>query len=100
MCNIVFEKVKGHGRKLNRVSVYMEILQNSQENICNEICFWCFLKIFSKFARASFLQNSSGRLFLIMLVSIVAQGVLANQTVNYETRTKAYVLISARSLSY
>ena len=28
-----------------------------------------------------------------MVVSIVAKGVLANQTVNYETRTKVYVLI-------
>ena len=64
-----------------------EILQNSQENFCNGISFWCF-------------QNSTGGLVLIIAVSIVAKGVLANQTMNYETRTKAYVLIWARSLSY
>ena len=64
-----------------------------QENICNGISFWCFLGNFAKFARTPFLQNSSGRLLLIIAVSTVAKGVLANQTVKYETRTKAYVLI-------
>ena len=73
--------------------VVMRISQNSQENIYNGISFWCFLVNFKKFARTPFLQNSSGRLLLIIAVSIVAKGVLANQTVNYETRTKAYVLI-------
>ena len=71
----------------------MRISQNSQENIYNGISFWCFLVNFKKFARTPFLQNSSGRLLLIIAVSIVAKGVLANQNVNYETRTKAYVLI-------
>ena len=55
--------------------------------------FWCFLVNFAKFARTPFLQNSTGRLLLIIAVSIVAKGVLVNKTVNYETRTKAYVLI-------
>ena len=67
--------------------------QNSQENICNGISFWCFLVNFAEFARTLFLQNSSGRLLLIIAVSIVVKGVVANQTVNYETRTKTYVLI-------
>ena len=31
------------------------------------------------------------RLLLIIAVTIRAKGVLANETVNYETRTKAYV---------
>ena len=108
MCDIVFEKAKGRGRKINRASVYAEaavrkgslkrcwvweISQNSQENICNGISFWCFLVDFVKFARTRFLQNSSGRLLLIMAVSIVAKGVLVNEIVNYETRTEAYVLI-------
>ena len=48
---------------------------------------------FAKFARAPFLQNSTGRLLLIIAVSIIAKGVLANETVNYETKTKADVLI-------
>ena len=46
-----------------------------------------------KFARTPFLQKSRAQLLLIIAVSIVAKGVLANETVNYETRTKAYVLI-------
>ena len=46
-----------------------------------------------KFARTPFLQNSTGWQVLIIAVSIVAKGVLANKTVNYETKTKAYVLI-------
>ena len=78
--------------------VFWEISLNSQENICNGISFWCFLVNFAKFARTPLLQNSSGRLLLIIAVSIVAKGVLANQTVNYETRTKAYVIIWASSL--
>ena len=78
--------------------VLWEFSQNSQENICSGIPFWCFLVNFAKFARASFLQNISRRLLLIIAVSIVGKGVLANQTANYETRTKAYVLIWARSL--
>ena len=89
MCDIVFEKVKGRGRKVNRASVYAEVAvrrvsQNLQENICNRISFWCFLVSFAKFARIPFLQNSFGRLLLIIAVSIVAKVVLANQTVNYE----------------
>ena len=75
-----------------------EISQNSQENICNGISFGCSLVNFAKFARTPFLQNSSRQLLLIMVVSIVAKEVLANQTVNYKTKTKAYVLIWARSL--
>ena len=63
-----------------------EILQNSQENICNGISFWCFLVNFAKFARTPFLQNSTGRLLLIIAVSIVVKGVLANKTVNYATK--------------
>ena len=80
--------------------VLWEISRNSQENICTGIPFWCFLVNFTKFARTPFLQNSTGRLLLIIAVSVVAKGVLANNTVNYETRTKAYVLIWARSVSF
>ena len=55
--------------------------------------FWCFLVNFPKFARTPFLQNSTGQLLLVKAMSIVAKGVLANETVDYETRTKKYVLI-------
>ena len=74
-------------------------MQNSQENICARI-FWCFLVNFAEFVRTPFLQNSTGRLILIIAVSIVAKGVLANETVNYDTQTNAHVLIWTRSVSY
>ena len=65
-----------------------EISQNSQEKICIGIPFWCFVVNFAKFTRKHFLQNSIGRLLLIIAVSIEEKGVLANETMNYETRTK------------
>ena len=48
---------------------------------------------FARFARTPFSQNSIGRLLLITAVSILAKGALANETVNYDTKIKAYVLI-------
>ena len=44
-------------------------------------------------------KNTNRRLLLIIAVSIVVKGELANKTVNYDTKTKAYVPISARSVS-
>ena len=58
-----------------------------------ESLFWCFLVNFAKFVRKPVLHNSTGLLLLIIAVSIVAKGVSANETVNYDTKTKAYVLI-------
>ena len=51
-----------------------------------ESLFWCFLVNFAKFVRTTFLQNSTGQLLLIIAVSIVVKGVLANETVNYDTK--------------
>ena len=51
-----------------------------------ESIFWCFLVKFVKFERTPFLQNSTGRLLLIVAVSIVVKGVMANETVNYDTK--------------
>ena len=56
--------------------------------------FWCFLVNFAKFLRTPFLQNNTGPLLLIVAVSIIAKRVLVNETANYDTKTKAYVLIS------
>ena len=55
--------------------------------------------MFAKFVGTPFLQNTTGRLLLIMAVSIVMQGELENETVN-DTKTKAYLLIAPRSVSY
>ena len=46
---------------------------------------------FAKFVRIPNLQNTTGRLLLIIAVSIVVKGELANETVNYDTKPKAYV---------
>ena len=51
-----------------------------------ESLFWCFLVNFAKFVRTPFLQNSTGRLLLIIAVSIVVKGVLTNEKVNYDTK--------------
>ena len=56
-----------------------------------ESLFWCFLVNFAKFLRAPL--NSTGRLLLIIAVSVVAKGVLANETVNYDTKIKVYILV-------
>ena len=44
---------------------------------------------FAKFVRAPFLQNTTVALRLIIAVSIAVKGELANETVNYNTKTKA-----------
>ena len=51
---------------------------------------WCFLVNFSKFVRRPFFQNSTGRVLLIIAISIVTKEVLAKETVNYDTKTEAY----------
>ena len=48
---------------------------------------------FCGICKNTFLLNSTERLILIIAVSVVAKGVLANKTVNYDTQTRAYVLI-------
>ena len=48
---------------------------------------------FAKYVRTSFLQNSTRRLLLIIAVSTVVKGELANETENYDTKTKVDVQI-------
>ena len=55
---------------------------------------------FAKFVRTLFLQNTTGRLLLIIAVSIVVKKELANETVNYGAGTKAYLPILVRTASY
>ena len=107
MCEIVFKKAKGRGGTVNRSSVYgkatvRRVLQkrcyekfcrNHKEKSVAVSLFCCFLVNFAEFVRTLFLQNSTERLLLIIAVSVVANGVLANETVNFDTQTKAYVLI-------
>ena len=44
---------------------------------------------FAKFARKLFCRTPLEELLLIIVVSIVVNGELANETVNYDTKTKA-----------
>ena len=44
---------------------------------------------FANFVRALFLRNTNGQLFLIITVPIVVKVELANETVNYDLKTKA-----------
>ena len=48
---------------------------------------------FAKFVGTPFLKNSTGRLLLVIGISVVVKGELANETVNYDTKAKAYVPI-------
>ena len=38
------------------------------------------------------MQNTTGKLLLVIAVSIVVEGELANETVNYDTKAEAYVM--------
>ena len=42
----------------------------------------------AKFVKTPFLQNNTGRLLLIVAVSMVMKEELANETVNYDTKLK------------
>ena len=48
---------------------------------------------FAKSVGIPFLQNTTGQLLLIMAVSKVVKRKLANETVIYDRKTKAYVQV-------
>ena len=54
---------------------------------------------FPKFVRTIFLKNTTGRLLLIMAVAIIVKGELANETINYGTKTKGTNLTQRCKLS-
>ena len=83
ICDIVFEKAEGSLPKGSFKKVLWKISQNSQKK---HLCRNLFL-----------IKLKTRRLLLIIAVSIVVKGELANETVNYGTKTKAYVPIWARS---
>ena len=55
---------------------------------------------FAKSVGTPFLQNTTGRLLLIIAASIVVKRELANKTVNYDTKTKPFVPNGGGSVSY
>ena len=81
--NLFFDKVK-----LSRSSTSLKV---SLWRSC-ELCKNC---------KNIFLQNTTGRLLLIIAVPIkLVKGELANENLNYDKKTKVYVPIWARSVSY
>ena len=42
---------------------------------------------FAKFVKTHFLQNTTGRLLLVVAVSIVVKGELANENLNYDIKS-------------
>ena len=68
--------------KLNLVDLWLLNLQRRH-----------FLVNFAKFVRTPFMENTTGRLLLMIAVSIVVKGKLANEIINYYTKSKAYVPI-------
>ena len=52
-----------------------------------------FLMKFAKSVGIPFLQNTTGQLLLIMAVSKVVKRKLANETLIYDRKTKAYVQV-------
>ena len=109
MCDIVFEKALGRVGKVNRTRSSRPkgkgFMRNFSELTLEHLCWnlfldkiklsrsatWlksryqsrCFFVKFTKFVGTHFLHGITGRLLLIVAVSIVVKGELANKTVNY-----------------
>ena len=75
-----------------------EISQNLQEKICAGIPFLVFSCEFCEICKNNFLVEQHGWLLLIIAASVVAKEILSKET--DETKTKAYVLTWAKSVSY
>ena len=83
--NQFFDKVK-----LCRSSTSLKKESLPQVLSC-EICEIC---------ESTFFENTTVGLLLIIALSIVVKGELVNENLNYNTKTKAYVPILARSVNY
>ena len=66
----------------------------------SESLLWNFLVNFAKFVRTPFLQNSIGQLLLIIVVSVVVKGALANETVNYDIKALREKCSNSKSSYY
>ena len=78
-----------------------EISQNSQDDICAGISFLVFSCEFCETCNISFFaeQHWTTAFEYRSINSSEGSTVLVNETVNYDTKTKAYVLTCARSVS-
>ena len=112
-----FEKAKSHCTTVNRRSVCLcrssrpkgslkkmswEISQNSPEEICAESLFWCIFCEFCETCNITFFAEQRWTTASEYSGINSSEGVivLVKETVNYDIKTKAYVLICARSAIY
>ena len=60
--------------------------------------FWrsCFLVKFTKYVGTPFLQNTTRRLLLVIAVSIVVKGELANETINHRNHNLKHICPNLR----
>ena len=79
-----------------------EFSQNSQENICAGISFLVFSCEFCEICKNTFFawEHRTNASDYISTNSSEGSTVLVNETVNYDTKTKAHGLTCARSVSY
>ena len=79
---------KKPSERLFQKGVTRNFAKFKRKHLCRNLFFlWCFLVNFDTFVRTPFLQNSTGRLLLIIAALIVTKGVLGNETtVNYDTK--------------
>ena len=87
MCDIVFEKAKGRGRIVNRASVSC---RNSRPKGSLKYVFPCE---FCEICKSTFFAEQHRTTASDFSSISSSEGSTGNETVNYETRTKAYVLI-------
>ena len=59
-----------------------------------ESLFWCFLLTFPKIVRTPFFLIRTGRLLLVIAVSIVVKQVFATETANYDTKINQSISIN------
>ena len=96
MCGIVFEKAKGHGGTVNRTSVYAEaairrdVTRNFAVFTRKHLCQNLFLVNIAKFVRTPFLHQMTASYYSSININ---EGSISKQNLNYDTKTKAYVLI-------
>ena len=77
--------------------MFLQISPNLQEDICAEISFLVFSCEFCEICNNTFFAEQQRTTASDYCNIKVTKGVLGNETVDYDAKTKAYLLIWARS---
>ena len=101
MYDVVFEKAKGCGARVNRRSMLWEFSQNSQENIYAGISFLVFFWESYEISKNTFFaeQHRTTTSDYSSFNSSKVSTVMVSETANYDTKAKTHVSICARSVS-